>query len=144
MGPANPQKLESIFSVFFAALNLAVITNVMGHANVHTDCHLISCYASLYRASGEPTLVIDVCQSAASMRRNYFDAAAHHSTHNTQDHTHAYQHQQQAHQQSNTPQKQNMHQAQHGGGRRRRCAWRLWMTRFLKSGTYQSKGSFDV
>ena len=70
-GPPTHQNLESFFSVFFAALNLAVIGNVMGHAHVHTDCHLISCYASLYRASGEPTLVIDVCQSAARMRRNY-------------------------------------------------------------------------
>ena len=49
----------------------------------------------MYRASGEPTLVIDVCQSAARMRRNYGDAAPH-----------TYQHQQQAPQQSNTPQSQ--------------------------------------
>ena len=95
-----------MFSVFFAALNLAVIGNFMGHANVHTDCHLTSCYASLYLASGEPTLAFDVCQSAARMRRIYGDAAAHHSTHNTQDHTHTYQHQQQAHQQSNPLQSQ--------------------------------------
>ena len=38
------QKLESFFFfVFFAALILAVIGNVMGHVNVHTDSHLISC-----------------------------------------------------------------------------------------------------
>ena len=36
---------------FFAALNLPVIDTVVGHVNVHTDCNLISCYASLYRAS---------------------------------------------------------------------------------------------
>ena len=48
-----------------------MIGNVMGHVNVHIDFHLISCYAALYRASGEPTLVIDVCQSASRMRRNY-------------------------------------------------------------------------
>ena len=75
-------------------------------------------------SSGEPTLAADVCQSASRMRRNYGDAVAHLSTHNTQDHTHTYQHQRQAHQHSNTPQKQNMHQPQHGGWRRRRCKWR--------------------
>ena len=57
--------------------------------SVHTDCRLKNCYASPYRASGEPTpLVIDVCQSAARMRRNYGDAAAHHSTHITGKTTH--------------------------------------------------------
>ena len=117
------QPLESIFSVFLAALNLAVIGNVMGHANVHTDCHLISCYASLYPASGEPTLPFVVCRSASRLRRNYCDAAAHHSTHNTQHHTCTYQHQQLAHKQSNAPQNQS-HQSQHGEGRRRRFAWR--------------------
>ena len=70
----------------------------------HTDCHLISCYAALYRASGEPTMVTDVCQSASRMRRNYGDAAARHSTHNTQDHARTYQHQRQAHQHSNASQ----------------------------------------
>ena len=36
------QKLESIFSTLCAALNLAVIGTIMGHANVVMDCHLIS------------------------------------------------------------------------------------------------------
>ena len=103
-GPPPPQKLESLFRYFFAALIFAVIGNVVGHVSVHTECHLISCYAALYRASGEPTLVIDVCQSASRIRRNYGDAAAHHSTHNTQDHTRTYQHQRQAHQHSNASQ----------------------------------------
>ena len=67
--PPTPQKLESIFRQFFEALNLAVIDTVMGHENVHMDRDLISCYASLYRASGEPALVVDVCQSASRMRR---------------------------------------------------------------------------
>ena len=40
------------------------------------------------------------------MRRHYGDAAAHHSTHNTQDHT-CHHHQQLAHQHSNTPQNQS-------------------------------------
>ena len=39
-GPPTPQKSESIFSTFFAALNLAVIDTVMGHVNAHIDCHL--------------------------------------------------------------------------------------------------------
>ena len=59
----------------------------MGHVSAHIDSHLTSCYASLYRASGEPTLVIDVCQSAARMRRNYGDAAAHHSMQHAGPHT---------------------------------------------------------
>ena len=50
-GPPTPQKMESIFSVFFAALNSAVIDTVMGQANLHIDSRLMSCYASLYRAS---------------------------------------------------------------------------------------------
>ena len=53
-GPPTPQKLWSIFSAFFAALKLAVIDTVMEHANVHTDCHLISCYASLYVSIVKP------------------------------------------------------------------------------------------
>ena len=76
--------------------NSAVIDTVMRHVNVHIDCHLISCCASLYRASGEPTLAADVCQSASRTRRNCGDAVAHHRAHNT------------------------MHQPQHGGGWRRR------------------------
>ena len=77
------------------------------------------------------------------MRRNCGDAAAHHSTHNTQDHTHTYQHQQQA----------THHKAKHApAGAWRRAATTLCValvsrrTRFLKSGTitYQLKGSFDV
>ena len=40
------------------------------------------------------------------VRRNYGDAVAHHSTHNTQHHTRTYQHQQLAHKQSNAPQNQ--------------------------------------
>ena len=51
-GPPTPQKLESFFFLgIFAALNIAVIGNVMGHASVHIDTHRMSCYASLYRAS---------------------------------------------------------------------------------------------
>ena len=123
-GTANPQKLESMFSVFFAALNFTVIGNVMGHANVYTDCRLISCYASLCRASGERTLAADVCQTASRMRRICGDAAAHQSTHNTQDHTYTPK------STTSTPTEQHTtkpstRQPQHGGGRRRRCAWRL-------------------
>ena len=45
--PHQPSEVGVLFSAFFAALNLAVIDTVMGHVNVHIDCHLISCYASL-------------------------------------------------------------------------------------------------
>ena len=103
-GPPLPMKLESIFRIFFEALNLAVIDTIMGHVNVHIDCDLISCYASLYRAGGEPTFAADVFQSASRKRRNYGDVAAHHSTQNTQHHTNTYQHQQLTHKQSNAPQ----------------------------------------
>ena len=48
---ANPSEVGVLFSTFFQELNLAVIDTVMGHVNVHMDCHLISCYESLYRAS---------------------------------------------------------------------------------------------
>ena len=41
----------SPFFGIFAAVNWAVIDTVMAHVNVHIDCHLISCYASLYQAS---------------------------------------------------------------------------------------------
>ena len=84
-------------STFFAALNSAVIDTVMGHVNVHIDCHLMNCDASLCVSSGEPALGADVCQGASRMRRNYGDAAAHHNAQNTQQHTRTYQHQQQAH-----------------------------------------------
>ena len=103
-GPPPPQKLESIFSTF-AALNLAVIDTVMGHVNVHMDFHLISCYASLYRASSGLVYTRGGSRGASRMRRNYGDAAAHHSTCDTQQHRRTYQHQQQAHRRSNTPQK---------------------------------------
>ena len=63
-----------------------MIDNVIGHMNVHIDCHLISCDASLSVSSGEPTLEADVCQGASRMRRNFGDAAAHHSAQNTQHH----------------------------------------------------------
>ena len=63
-------------------------------------------------------------RGASRVRRNYGDAAAHHSTHNTQDHTHTCQHQQQAHQQEQHTTNPITHQPQQGGGRRRRCAWR--------------------
>ena len=79
--PTNPSEVGVHFSAFLQFFfNLAVIDTVMGHVNVHIDHHLTSCNASLYRASGEPTLVVDVCQSASRMRRNYGDAVAHHST----------------------------------------------------------------
>ena len=81
LGPATPSEVGVHFSAFVAALNLAVIDTVMGYVNVHIDYHLISCYASLYRASGEATLAVDVCQSASRTRRNYGGAAAHHNTH---------------------------------------------------------------
>ena len=59
----------------------------MGHESVDIHRNLTSYYASLYVSSGEPILVTDVCQSASRMRRNYGDAVAHHSTHNTQHDT---------------------------------------------------------
>ena len=42
----------------------------------------------------------------------------------TRSTTHAHTNINNLHTQSNAPQKQNTHQVQHGGGRRRRCAWR--------------------
>ena len=72
-------------SAFFVALSLAVIDFVMGHVN---STWTVSCYAPLCVSSGEPTLAAHVGQGASRMRLNYGDAAAHHSTHNTQDHTH--------------------------------------------------------
>ena len=94
--PSQPAA-EFHSSTFFAALNSAVIDTVMGHVNVHIDCHLMNCDASLCVSSGEPALGADVCQGASRMRRNYGDAAAHHNAQNTQQHTRTYQHQQQAH-----------------------------------------------
>ena len=38
--------------------------------NVDTLCPLRFCYAPPYRASGEPTLAVDVCQSASRMCRD--------------------------------------------------------------------------
>ena len=123
MGTANPSEVGVFFRYFFAALNLAVIDTVMGHVNVHIDCHLIICYASLCSSQGQFIRVAARSRGSSRMRRNHGNAAAHHSTHNTQHHTHTCQHQQQAHQQRNTPQKQNTHQAKHRGARRRRrCA----------------------
>ena len=49
--PPTPQKLECISRHFPQLFNLAVTDTVVGHVNVHIDCHLISCHASLYRAS---------------------------------------------------------------------------------------------
>ena len=69
------------------------------------NCHLINCYASLYVSSGEPTLAADVRHITSRMLRNYGDAVAHDSTHDTQR-TRTYQHQQLA-QQSNAPHNQS-------------------------------------
>ena len=60
---------SSFFSIF-AALNLAVLDTVMGHVNVHIDCHLISCYASLYRASRGLVYTRDGSRGASRMRRH--------------------------------------------------------------------------
>ena len=91
-GPPTPQKLESFFRLF-AALNLAVIGSLVIHVNVHIDCHLISCCASLYVSSGERTLSADIRQSAPIMRRNCDDAAARDSARNAWRHARAYRRQ---------------------------------------------------
>ena len=59
--PPIPQKLESNFSAFFAALNLAVIGSLVKHVNVHIGCHL-------FVSIGESTLGADVCQRASRTR----------------------------------------------------------------------------
>ena len=66
-----------------------MIDTVLGHVNVHIDCHLRSCHASLYVPGGEPTLEADVCQGASRMLRNYGDAAAH-TARRTRSTTHAH------------------------------------------------------
>ena len=63
-GPANPSEVGVHFFDIFAALDSAVIDTVMGHVNVHIDCHLITCDASLCVSTCEQTLAADVCQSA--------------------------------------------------------------------------------
>ena len=103
-GPANLSEVGVFFFFgIFAASNLPMIDTVMGHVNVHKDCHLTSCHASLYVSSGEPTLAADVCQSASRTRRNSGDAVARHITRNTQHHTRTYQHQQLARKQGDGP-----------------------------------------
>ena len=121
-GPA--QKLESFFFDIFCGFELCRDRQCHGTRN----CPRRLSSDKLLRVAVPNQLRVSLHarrRGASRMRRNCGDAAAHRSTHNTQaPYTHTYQHQQQAHQQSSTPQKQNMHQAQHGGGRRRRCAWR--------------------
>ena len=107
--------------------------------------HRLSCYASLYRASWGSVYTRGCSRGASRMRRNYGDAAAHHSTHNTQDHTHTYI--------PTSHTEQCTTKTKHEQG----AAWRRAATalcvasvsrlaRCFKSGiiTYQPKGSIDV
>ena len=91
-GPANPSEVGVHVSAFFAALNLAIIETVIKHVNVHIEGHLISCYASLYRASLGSVYTRGGFRGASKMRRNNGDAAAHLSTTHRTTHTHTYQH----------------------------------------------------
>ena len=80
--PVNPSEVGVNFFDIFC-------DTVLGHVNVHIDCHLRSCHASLYVPGGEPTLEADVCQGASRMLRNYGDAAAH-TARRTRSTTHAH------------------------------------------------------
>ena len=123
-GPPTPQKLVHFF-VFFAALNLAVICNVMGHVNVLTDCHLRSCYTLLCPS-----------QSRVSLRtwrlpRRFKNASELWRRCSTPQHAqHAGPHTYIPTLATGTPTEQHTtkpstRQPQHGGGRRLRRAWRL-------------------
>ena len=116
-GPPTPQKSESIFSTFFAALNLAVIDTVMGHVNAHIDCHLMSCDASLYVSSGEPILASALQECVEIMATLQHTTAR--RTHST---THAHTNINDRHTNTATDTQNKACTSRSMEGRRRRCA----------------------
>ena len=55
-GPPTPQKLESLFfSIFFAAVNLAVLGHIMGLVNVHIDSASFFFMATLQHTTARTT-----------------------------------------------------------------------------------------
>ena len=109
------------FSAFFVALKSAVIDTVMGDVSVDIDRNLMNCYASLYVSSGEPTLVVDVFQTASRMRR-IMATLLRFTARITRSITHVHTNINNLHTNRATHQKPITHQLQHGGGRRRRFA----------------------
>ena len=122
--PTNSSEVGVRFFGIFAAVNLAVIDTVMAHVNVHIDCHLMSCHA--FAVPGQLRVSFFAWRFPKALQEcvEIMATRQHHSTHNTQDHTHTYQHQQLAHKQCNTPQNLSRTSRSMEEGRRRRCAWR--------------------